>query len=113
MMGTKWVFRNQLDESGVVVRNKDRLVAKGYNQYEGIEFEEIFVSLARLEAIYILIAFVSHMGIKLFQMNVKCAFLNDFQNEKVYVKRPCNLENSKFSNHGFKFHKAPYGLKQV
>ena len=70
VIGTKWVFRNKLDENGNVVRNKARLVAKGYNQVEGIDFDETFAPVARLEAIRILLAFASHMGIKLLQMDV-------------------------------------------
>jgi len=70
-----------------VVRNKTRLVAKGYNQEEGIDFDETFAPVTRLEAIRIRLAFVSYMGIKLFQMDVKCAFLNGFLQE-VYVEQP-------------------------
>jgi len=81
VIGTKEVFKNKLDESGNVVRNKARLVAKGYNQEEGIDFDETFVPVARLEAIHILLAFASYMGIKHFQMDVKCAFLNEFLQE--------------------------------
>jgi len=80
------MFHNKLDESGNVVRNKARLVAKGYNQEEGIHFDETFVLVARLEAIRILLAFVSYMGITLFQMDVKCAVLNRLLLEEVYVE---------------------------
>ena len=73
MIRTKWVFRNKLDESRVVVRNKARLVVKGYNQEEGINFDETFAHIAKLEVIRMLLAFASHMGIKLFQMDVKYA----------------------------------------
>ena len=75
---TKWVFRNTLDERGNVVGNKARLVAKGYNQEEGIYFDETFAPVAHLKAIRILLAFTSYIGIKLFQIDVKCAFLNGF-----------------------------------
>lgn len=78
VIGTRWVFRNKLDENGKVVRNNARLVAQGYNQKEGIDYEETFAPVARLEAIRILLAFASFMGIKLYQMDVKCAFLNGF-----------------------------------
>ena len=74
-----------------MVRNKTRLVAKGYNQEEGIDFDETFAPVTRLEAIRIHLAFVSYMGIKLFQMDVKCAFLNGFLQE-VYVKQPSVLK---------------------
>jgi len=96
-IGTKCVFSNKLDEPGVVVRNKARLV-KGYNQGEGVDFEEIFAPMARLEDIRILIAFASRMGIKSFHMEVKCAFLSDFLSEKVYGKQPPGYEITNFAN---------------
>ncbi|PKU74655.1 putative mitochondrial protein [Dendrobium catenatum] len=74
VVGTKWVFKNKVNDSGVVVRNKARLVAKGYNQIEGIDFEETFAPVARLEAIRVLLAFACYKGFKLFQMDVKSAF---------------------------------------
>ena len=92
VIGTKWVFRNKLDESGLVVRNKAKLVAKGYSQEEGIDFEESYTPVARLEAIRILLAFASYMNFKLFQMDVKSAFLNGYLNEKVYVEQPLHFE---------------------
>jgi len=72
VIGTK--FKNKLDEYGVVVRRKVRLVAKVYKQVEGIDFDEIFAPIARLEVIRILLTFTFHIGIKLFYMDVKCAF---------------------------------------
>ena len=78
IIGTKWVFRNKMDELGNVVRNKPRLVAQGYNQEEGINFDETFAPVARIEAIRLLLAFACHMNFKLFQINVKCAILNGF-----------------------------------
>jgi len=77
IIGTRWVFRNKLDEQGKVVRNKARLVAQGYNQ-QGIDFTETFALVARLESIRIMLAFASYKNIKLFQMDVKSDFLNDF-----------------------------------
>ena len=109
---TKWVFCNKLDENDNVVRNKARLVAKGYNQEEGIDFDETFAPFARLEAIRILLAFASYIGIKLFQMDVKCAFLNGFLQEEVYVEQP-GFENPDFPDHVFKLQKALHGLKQA
>ena len=76
VIGTKWVFRNKLDEDGNVVRNNARLVAQGYSQEEGIDYDETFAPVARLEAICMLLAYACFMGIKLFQMDVKSAFLN-------------------------------------
>ena len=112
MIRTKWVFRNKLDESRVVVRNKARLVVKGYNQEEGINFDETFAPMNRLEVIHIFLEFASYLAIKLFYMHLKCAFLNGFLNEEVYVERPPGFENPEFSNHVFKL-KALYGLKQA
>ena len=79
IIGTKWVFLNKMDELGNVVRNKAWLVAQGYNQEEGIDFDENFAPIARIEAIRLLLAFACHMNFKLFQMDVKMAFfLNGF-----------------------------------
>ena len=83
IIGTKWVFRNKLDESGNVIRNKVRLVAQGYNQQEGIDFDETFVPVARLESIRMLLAYASNKGFILYQMDVKNAFLNGFLDEEV------------------------------
>ena len=113
IIGTRWVFRNKLDESGNVVRNKARLVAQGYNQQEGIDFTETFAPIARLEAIRILLAFTSHKNIKLYQMDVKSAFLNGFIEEEVFVKQPPGFEDINFKDHVFKLKKALYGLKQA
>ena len=113
VIGTKWVFRNKLNEDGKVVRNKARLVAQGYNQQEGIDYDETFAPVARLEAIRILLAFAAHKNLKLFQMDVKSAFLNGFLNEEVYVHQPPGFINEKKPNHVFKLKKALYGLKQA
>ena len=112
-IGTKWVFRNKLDENGNIIKNKARLVVKGYNQEEGIDYEETFAPVARLEAIRMFLAFASHLKIKLYQMDVKCAFLNEFLQEEVYVEQPPGFEKEDFPNHVFKLKKAVYGLKQA
>ena len=75
-IGTKWVFKNKQGENGIVVRNKARLVAQGFCQKEGIDYDETFAPVARLEAIRILLAFAASKGFKLQQMDVKSAFLN-------------------------------------
>ncbi|GKC24253.1 retrovirus-related pol polyprotein from transposon TNT 1-94 [Tanacetum coccineum] len=85
IIGTKWVFRNKLDENGVVSRNKARLVAQGYNQQEGIDYDETYAPVARLESIRILLAYAFALDFKLYQMDVKSVFLNGFINEDVYV----------------------------
>ncbi|CAL9078717.1 unnamed protein product, partial [Musa textilis] len=90
-----------------------RLVAKGFNQEEGIDYEETFAPVARLEAIRMLLAYASSKDFKLFQMDVKSAFLNGFISEEVYVEQPPRFENSLFPNHVFKLTKALYGLKQA
>ncbi|KAL5230540.1 hypothetical protein ABZP36_029316 [Zizania latifolia] len=112
-IATKWVFKNKQGEDGVVVRNKARLVAQGFCQKEGIDFEETFTPVARLESIRILLAFAASKGFKLFQMDVKSAFLNGFIEEEVYVKQPPGFENPKFPKHVFKLQKALYGFKQA
>ena len=76
VIGTKWVFRNKHDEQGVVTRNTERLVAQGFTHVEGLDFEETYALVARLEAIRMLLAFAAHHDFKLYQMDVKSAFLN-------------------------------------
>ncbi|GJX66533.1 retrovirus-related pol polyprotein from transposon TNT 1-94 [Tanacetum coccineum] len=88
IIGTKWVFKNKLDENGVVSRNKARLVAQGYNQQEGIDFDETYAPVERLESLRILLTYACAHDFKLFQMDVKSAFLNGFINEEVYVAQP-------------------------
>ncbi|KAG8048413.1 hypothetical protein GUJ93_ZPchr0009g90 [Zizania palustris] len=112
-IGTKWIFKNKQGEDGTVVRNKARLVAQGYSQLEGIDFTETFARIARLEAIRILLAFATSRGFKLYQMDVKSAFLNGFIGEDVYVKQPPRFENPKYPHKVLKLHKALYGLKQA
>ncbi len=113
IIGTKWVYRNKLDEDGIVIRNKARLVAKGYNQEEGIDFDETFAPVARLEAIRLLLAYACFMDFKLYQMDVKSAFLNGYIMEEVYVGQPPGFENHLHPDYVYKLHKALYGLKQA
>ena len=95
------------------MRNKARLVAQGYNQEEGIDYEETFFLVVRLEAIRILLAFASFKRIKLYQMDVKCVFLNGYLNEEVYVAQPPGFEIENLTDHVYKLDKALYGLKQA
>ncbi|GJW17944.1 retrovirus-related pol polyprotein from transposon TNT 1-94 [Tanacetum coccineum] len=88
VIGTKWVYRNKRDERGVVVRNKARLVAQGYTQEEGIDYDEVFAHVARIEAIRLFLAFASFMGFIVYQMDVKSAFLYGTIDEEVYVSQP-------------------------
>jgi hypothetical protein len=113
VVGTKWVFRNKQDEHGVVTRNKARLVAKGYSQVEGLDFDETYAPIARFESIRILLAYATYHGFKLYQMDVKSAFLNGPIKEKVYVEQPPRFEDSEYPNHDYKLSKAFYGLKQA
>ncbi|GKA23923.1 retrovirus-related pol polyprotein from transposon TNT 1-94 [Tanacetum coccineum] len=95
IIGTKWVYRNKLDENGIITRNKARLVAQGYNQQEGIDYDETYAPVARLESIRILLAYACALDFKLYQMDVKSAFLNGFINEEVYVAQPPEENESK------------------
>ncbi|WVZ58114.1 hypothetical protein U9M48_008419, partial [Paspalum notatum var. saurae] len=112
-IGTKWVFKNKQGEDRMVVRNKARLVAQGFCQKEGIDYEETFAPAARLEAITILLAFAASKGFKLQQMDVKSAFLNGFIEEEVYVRQPPGFESARFLDWVYKLRKALYGLKQA
>ena len=111
IIGTKWVFRNKMDKNDNV-RNKARLVANGYNQEEGIDFDETYPLIARLEVVRLLLAYAWMCNFKLRQMDVKSAFLNSFLNEEVYVLQPLGFEDHLYPNHVFKLKKALYGLKQ-
>ncbi|GJS59414.1 putative ribonuclease H-like domain-containing protein [Tanacetum coccineum] len=90
-IGTKWVYRNKKDERGIVVRNKARLVAQGHTQEEGIDYDEVFAPVARIEAIRIFLAYASYMGFTVYQMDVKSAFLYGQIEEEVYVCQPPGL----------------------
>src|SRR5438128_1855492 len=111
IIGTKWVFKNKEDEHGVVVHNKARLITKGFSQVEGLDFGETFTLVGRLEAIHILLAYASSHNIKIYQMDVKSAFLNGYINELVYVEQPPGFEDPKYPNHVYRLFKALYGLK--
>nr|GEW28995.1 retrovirus-related Pol polyprotein from transposon TNT 1-94 [Tanacetum cinerariifolium] len=113
IIGTKWVFINKLDENGIVSRNKARLVTQGYNQQEGIDYDETYAPVARLESIRILLAYACTLDFKLFQMDVKSAFMNGFINEEVYVAQPLRFIDFKKLDHVYKLKKALYGLKQA
>ncbi|GKD94201.1 retrovirus-related pol polyprotein from transposon TNT 1-94 [Tanacetum coccineum] len=110
---TKWIWKNKMDEEWVVTKNKARLVAQGYNQQEGIDYEETFAPVARLEAIRIFLAYAAYMDFMVYQMDVKSAFLNGKILEKVYVQQPPGFESSKFPDHVCKLDKTMYGLKQA
>jgi hypothetical protein len=113
VIGTKWIFHNKQDEHGVVTRNKARLVTKGYSQVKCLDYDETFAPIARLESIHILLVYVTHHDLKLYQMNVKSAFFNGPIKEEVYVKQPPGFESEEYHNHVYKLHKVLYGLKQA
>lgn len=113
VIGTKWVFRNKKDERGIVVRNKARLVAQGYTQEEGIDYEEVFAPVARIEAIRLFLAYASFMGFTVYQMDVKSAFLYGTIDEEVYVSQPPGFEDPHHPHKVYKVVKALYGLHQA
>jgi hypothetical protein len=113
VIGTKWIFKNKTDENGVIMRNKARLVAQGYTQVEGIDFDETFAPVARIESIRLLLAIACCLRIKLYQMDVKGAFLNGLIDKEVYVEQPKGFTDPKHPDHVYKLEKALYGLKQA
>ncbi|GKB70960.1 putative ribonuclease H-like domain-containing protein, partial [Tanacetum coccineum] len=112
-IGTKWVFRNKKDERGIVIRNKARLVAQGHRQEEGIDYEEVFAPVARIEAIRLFLAYASFMGFLVYQMDVKSAFLYGTIEEEVYVTQPPGFKDPDHPDKVYKVVKALYGLHQA
>nr|GEW92122.1 hypothetical protein [Tanacetum cinerariifolium] len=92
-IGTKWVLKNKKDERGIVIRNKARLVPQGHTQEEGINYEEVFAPVAKIEAIRLFLAYASFMGFTVYQMDVKSAFLYGTINEEVYVMQPPGFQD--------------------
>ncbi|GKE47515.1 retrovirus-related pol polyprotein from transposon TNT 1-94 [Tanacetum coccineum] len=109
----KWIYKVKLDELGGILKNKARLVARGYLQEEGIDFEESFAPVARLDAIRIFLAFAAHMNMIVYQIDVKTTFLNGILREEVYVSQPDGFVDQDNPNHVYKLKKALYGLKQA
>ena len=99
VIGTKWIFKNKTGEDGEIIQNKSRLVAQGYTQVEGVDFDESFAPVARLESIRILMSIACTMNFKLYQIDVKCAFLNSYLNEEVFVEQSKGFEDPHFSDH--------------
>nr|GEW13453.1 hypothetical protein [Tanacetum cinerariifolium] len=112
-IGTKWVFRNKKDERGIVVRNKARLVTQGHTQEDGIDYEEFFAPVARIEAIRLFLAYASVMGFMVYQIDVKSAFLYVTIEEEVYVCQPPGFEDPDHPDKVYKVVKALYGLHQA
>ncbi|GKB16029.1 putative ribonuclease H-like domain-containing protein [Tanacetum coccineum] len=112
-IGTKWVYRNKQDEIGIVIKNKARLVARGYIQEEGIDYDEVFAPVARIEAIRLFLAYASFKDFVVYQMDVKSAFLYGKIEEEVYVCQPPGFEDPDFPDRVYKVEKALYGLHQA
>ncbi|GJU98654.1 retrovirus-related pol polyprotein from transposon TNT 1-94 [Tanacetum coccineum] len=109
----KWTYKVKLDELGRILENKARLVACGYRQEEGVDFEESFAPVTRLEAVQIFLAFDAHMNMTVYQMDVKTAFLNGNLYEEVYVSQPGRFVDPDKPNHVYRLKKSLYGLKQA
>ena len=110
-ISTKWKFQNKTDEKDNVIRNKAWLVAQGYSQMEGVDYDEIFAPIARMESIRILLALACQLKFKFYQMDVKAAFLNGLLKEDVHVAQPKGFIDPHFSDHVLYLKKALYGLK--
>ncbi|CAA0811979.1 cysteine-rich RLK (RECEPTOR-like protein kinase) 8, partial [Striga hermonthica] len=113
VIGTKWIFKNKTDEFGNMTRNKARLVAQGYTQTQGIDYDETFAPIARLESVHIFLSIACLMKFIDYQMDVKSAFLNEILHEEAYVKQPEGFKDPKNPNHVYRLKKALYGLKQA
>ncbi|GKE81087.1 putative ribonuclease H-like domain-containing protein, partial [Tanacetum coccineum] len=113
VIDTKWAYRNKRDERGVVMRNKARLVAQGYTQEEGIDYDEVFAPVARIEAIRLFLAFASFMGFIVYQMDVKSTFLYGTIDEEVYVSQPPGFVDPDHPTKVYKVFEALYGLHQA
>ncbi|GJX53443.1 retrovirus-related pol polyprotein from transposon TNT 1-94 [Tanacetum coccineum] len=113
IIALKWIYKVKLDEYGDVLKNKAQLVAKGYRQEDGINFEESFALVARIEAIKIFIANAASKNMIIYQMDVKTAFLNGDLNEEVYVSQPEGFVDPDHPTHVYRLNKALYGLKQA
>nr|GFC84851.1 putative ribonuclease H-like domain-containing protein [Tanacetum cinerariifolium]GFC84859.1 putative ribonuclease H-like domain-containing protein [Tanacetum cinerariifolium] len=112
-IGTKWVYKNKKDERGIVIRNKGRLVAQGHTQEDGIDYEELFAPVVRIESIQLFLAYASFMGFMVYQMDVKSAFLYGTIKKEVYVCQPPGFEDPDHPDKVYKLVKALYGLHQA
>nr|GFA95373.1 hypothetical protein [Tanacetum cinerariifolium] len=104
---------NKKDESNLVIRNKERLVAVGYSQQEGINYDETFAPVARIEAIRLFLAYAAYKDFTVFQMDVKTTFLNGILKEEVYVGQPPGFVSKQYQDHVYALDKTLYGLKQA
>nr|GFC60921.1 copia protein [Tanacetum cinerariifolium] len=110
---TQSISNNMKDERSLVIRNKARLVAVGYSQQEGIDYDETFTPVARIEAIRLFLAYAAHKDFTVFQMDVKTTFLNGILKEKVYVGQPLGFVSKQYPDLVYALDKALYGLKQA
>nr|GEV94125.1 hypothetical protein [Tanacetum cinerariifolium] len=108
-----WIFKNKKDESSLVIQNKARLVAVGYSQQEGIDYNEMFAPVAEIKAIFLFLAYAAHKDFTVFQMDVKIGFLNGILKEEVYVGQPLGFVSKQYPDHVYALDKALYGLKQA
>ncbi|GKD17924.1 retrovirus-related pol polyprotein from transposon TNT 1-94 [Tanacetum coccineum] len=113
IIAVKWIWKNKTDAENTIIRNKSRLVAKGYRREEGINFEESFTPVSRLEAVRIFMAYAAHKNFPIYQMDVKMAFLNGPLKEEVCVRQPAGFVDPDFLNHAYHLKKSMYGLKQA
>ena len=113
IIGTKWVFKNKMNEEGKIVKNKARLVCKGYAQVKGVDFDETFAPVARMEAIRMFLAYSCFKNFKVYQLDVKSAFLNGELNEEIYAEQPEDFEQLGKEDYVWKLKKALYGLEQA
>ena len=112
VIGTKWVYKSKSIKQCTVTRNKARLVAQGYTHIEGVDFDETFSPVARMESVILLLGVECLLRFKLLKMDVKSAFLNGYLNEEVYVEQPKGFVNPSFPDHVFILKRSLYGLKQ-
>lgn len=113
VVGLKWVFINKFDKECDNVRNKARLIVKGYFQQEGTDYDETFASVARLEVVRIFLAYATYKNFGVYQMDIKCVLLKGELEEILYVEQPQSFVNDKFPNHCYVHDKAVYRIKQA
>nr|GEY57600.1 retrovirus-related Pol polyprotein from transposon TNT 1-94 [Tanacetum cinerariifolium] len=109
----KWIWKNKIDAKNTVILNKSPLVAKGYGQDKGVDFEESFAPVARLEAVRIFVAYAPHKNFPIYQMDIKRSFLNGPLKVEVFVRQLAGFVDPDFLNHVYRLKKALYGLKQA
>ncbi|GJY16598.1 retrovirus-related pol polyprotein from transposon TNT 1-94 [Tanacetum coccineum] len=113
IIAVKWIWKNKTDAENTILQNKSRLVAKGYGQEKGIDFEESVAPVARLEAVRIFVTYAAHKNFPIYQMDVKATFLNGPLKEEVFVRQHDGFVDTDFPNHVYHLKKALYGLKQA